>query len=271
MTDLGTEFGVEVRESGTCLAYVFRGSVELEPIAREGRPGRAVRLTENESARVEQNDSGKNLTVRQGQLDPIVFVRAEQLPKMAEEYRLKTFRRWQAYSQQLRRDRSLLAYYDFQQKNASPSVLPNVAVGGDRAGDGVVENATWTIGRMPGKHALLFNGPADYVRVNLPQKTDSLTLAAWVCFDTLKDIGPAAVLLASENWHKPGQVHWMVDAGDGRMVLGTMTEGGNAAGPIVVDGRQLRRWIHLACVYDHAAARAWIQRHHHRCHLHRRP
>ena len=109
---------------------------------------------------MEQNDSGKNLTVRQGQLDPIVFVRAEQLPKMAEEYRLKTFRRWQAYSQQLRRDRSLLAYYDFQQKNASPSVLPNVAVGGDRAGDGVVENATWTIGRMPGKHALLFNGPS---------------------------------------------------------------------------------------------------------------
>lgn len=76
------------------------------------------------------------------------------------------FRRWLAYSEQLRTDPSLLAYYDFQLKPSRPSVLPNVAAGGDQSLDGVVENATWTTGRMPGKHALLFSNSADYVRVN---------------------------------------------------------------------------------------------------------
>ena len=66
-------------------------------------------------------------------------------------------------------------------------MLPNVAANGDHALDGVVENATWSTGRMLGKHALLFNGPTDYVSVNLPQKTDDLTLAAWICIDSLTE------------------------------------------------------------------------------------
>jgi hypothetical protein len=257
VTDLGTEFGVEVGDSGATSTHVFRGVVMMQAATHNGWRGQSVRLCENESARVEKGNRGSEMVVRHVAIDPATFVRAEQLPKLAGEQRLKAFRRWQSYSQQLRRDPSLLAYYDFQQKPGSPAVLPNVADNGRGAFDGVVENATWTNGRMSGKHALLFNGPTDYVRLNLPQKSGSLTLAAWVCFDTLKDCGPAATLLGSENWHKPGQIHWMVDSGDRHVVLGCPI-GGNAVGPVVVDDRQFRRWMHLACVYDHATARAWF-------------
>ena len=57
VTDLGTEFGVEVRESGATSAHVFRGIVEVQPAANDGKQqGQAVRLTENESV---QSTSGR--------------------------------------------------------------------------------------------------------------------------------------------------------------------------------------------------------------------
>ena len=72
----------------------------------------------------------------------------------------------------------------------------------------MVENATWSDGRMRGKHALLFNGPADYVRINLPQKVDDLTLAAWVCVEWLHD--SLSSLLVSEKWGRKGQLAWQL-------------------------------------------------------------
>jgi hypothetical protein len=49
ITDLGTEFGVEVDRLGAIRAHVFQGCVDLRPI-----DGRAVRLQADESARVER-------------------------------------------------------------------------------------------------------------------------------------------------------------------------------------------------------------------------
>ena len=149
----------------------------------------------------------------------------------------------------------MLAYYDFQLEEGKPAVLRNVAANGDHAIDGVVENATWSTGRMLGKHALLFRDPSDFVRVNLPQKIDDLTFAAWVCIDSLGE-NPLTALLASTGWLKPGQIHWQM-ARDGHLGL-ACTSGslGNCeTRPAVIGGNRLRRWIHLACVYDHAASR----------------
>ena len=53
-------------------------------------------------------------------------------------------------------------------------MLLNVANNRDHALDGVVENATWSTGRMSGKHALLFQNPNDCVRLKLPQSTADL-------------------------------------------------------------------------------------------------
>jgi hypothetical protein len=298
VTDLGTEFGVEVSKEGRTMSHVFRGKVEVRLAARDGQRGQAVRLTENESALVEKDENGDSLTVRRAEADPASFVRAGQVPKYAEEVRLKPFRRWQAYSQELRRDPSLLAYYDFQQKPGQPAVLPNVAAPGgtiasdvannpkstantaipaESAGvlaaeklvgstglnrlDGIVENAVWTTGRMPGKHALLFQSPTDYVRVEVPQEANDLTLAAWVCFDSLQG-GISSALLMSEGWHTTGQVHWQVDNSEGRLVFSTTSvseasaaDNFSAKSWVLVGGHQLHQWKHFVSVFDHQTKR----------------
>ena len=78
-------------------------------------------------------------------------------------------------------------------------MLRNVAVKADRSLDGVVENATWTTGRMIGKHALLFQNPSDYVQINLPQQIDDLTLAAWINVESIN--ADYAGLLMSDGWN----------------------------------------------------------------------
>ena len=57
VTDLGTEFGIEVNKAGDTTSHVFRGSVEVQVVAADGKvEGNAQVLHENQSARVENND-----------------------------------------------------------------------------------------------------------------------------------------------------------------------------------------------------------------------
>jgi len=56
ITDLGTEFGVEVRDSGVTSAHVFRGIVELTTTAHRNSPSQTVRLSADESAEVEKTE-----------------------------------------------------------------------------------------------------------------------------------------------------------------------------------------------------------------------
>ena len=72
VTDLGTEFGVEVSKDGRTTSHVFRGSVSLQAIATDGasKPVAKV-LFENESAHVEKsnNTDGMQLTVLKSFVD----------------------------------------------------------------------------------------------------------------------------------------------------------------------------------------------------------
>ena len=57
MTDLGTEFGVEVDKQGHTTSHVFRGLVRVQMVAVDGKAqGTGQVLRENESARVENGD-----------------------------------------------------------------------------------------------------------------------------------------------------------------------------------------------------------------------
>ncbi len=53
VTDLGTEFGVEVDESGCSLTHVFQGKVEVRLAGDGNGKGDAIQLAENESVRVD--------------------------------------------------------------------------------------------------------------------------------------------------------------------------------------------------------------------------
>jgi hypothetical protein len=76
VTDLGTEFGVEVSKEGATTSHVFRGSVRVRVAAGDGKRSEAV-LRENESARVEKREGGggPRLLLDRAGASPVQFVR----------------------------------------------------------------------------------------------------------------------------------------------------------------------------------------------------
>jgi hypothetical protein len=79
VTDLGTEFGVEVSKDGTTTSHVYRGLVRLQVVSRDEKAdGKAMILNENESARVEnrgnRGDQGQ-IVVIDSSVKPSGFVR----------------------------------------------------------------------------------------------------------------------------------------------------------------------------------------------------
>ncbi|MBU4400473.1 MAG: FecR family protein, partial [Planctomycetes bacterium] len=80
VTDLGTEFGVEVDKEGDTASRVFRGSVRVQVVGGTGLASgtpREVVLRENESARVEKGEGagGLRLVLLEGVDNPPIFVR----------------------------------------------------------------------------------------------------------------------------------------------------------------------------------------------------
>jgi hypothetical protein len=255
VTDLGTEFGVEVSREGHTISHVFRGSVMMKSISADGwTPFESRILHANESARVAKTGDHGRMTVQLISINPATFVRPAESPKPVDYIRSKPFRRWQKYSEQLRKDPTLLAYYDFQRQKESPSVLFNVAANSDHSRNGEIENARWTTGRITGKQALVFNGPNDSVRVNLNQKVDDLTLIMWVVAYSVDD--GLTGLLMSDGWSGPGQMHWQLTP-EGRMSFGLAGGGCSVEGPTAILDR-LHRWMQLAAVYDGIGAKVCV-------------
>ena len=78
VTDLGTEFGVEVDKSGATKSHVFRGKIELRVAGNGGeRPEEVIPLGESESARVERGKDRALSVVKlsRGQSRPDAFAR----------------------------------------------------------------------------------------------------------------------------------------------------------------------------------------------------
>ncbi len=84
ITDLGTEFGVEVDKKGTTTSHVFRGVVQVQAMTPRGEPeGKALVLRENQSARVE-NVQGNLQLAKAPTVEPKKFIRG--IPLRAIKY-----------------------------------------------------------------------------------------------------------------------------------------------------------------------------------------
>jgi hypothetical protein len=78
VTDLGTEFGVEVSKEGNTTSHVFRGAVKLLVLAADaGKQGEAIVLHANETLQTEKSAAagGPRIIVRRVTVDPRTFVR----------------------------------------------------------------------------------------------------------------------------------------------------------------------------------------------------
>ncbi|MEN6451156.1 MAG: hypothetical protein ABFC96_11750 [Thermoguttaceae bacterium] len=88
ITDLGTEFGVEVDKSGATLSQVFRGKVGLRAIGGGEGDAQVIFLEQNESARVERAGDQEVKAVKLVRTESRLDRFARQLPK---RMRIKLF------------------------------------------------------------------------------------------------------------------------------------------------------------------------------------
>ncbi len=89
ITDLGTEFGVEVNEYGNTVSHVFRGSVKVQRVGEQGASiGDGQVLRENETVRVERRGSQSEFVTLDAST-PSHFIRG--LPEPAGKKDIKTF------------------------------------------------------------------------------------------------------------------------------------------------------------------------------------
>jgi hypothetical protein len=173
ITDLGTEFAVEVAKDGSNETHVFVGSVRLEPL---GAAQRARTLSSGQTAHVHADS--KTITMRNAaDVDTRRFIRV--MP--ASEYAW----RGDAYAKFVS-GLNPVAYYCMEpsQDGASDALIPDSATAGhhgalhagrpthQRYGRGLLGNALWLGGP----------GSDDFVVVdNYPKtQTNQLTVSAWV-------------------------------------------------------------------------------------------
>ncbi len=249
LVDRGTEFGLQVGASGKTEVHVFQGKVELyDPGAnREAKPQKE--LTTGQGLHLD----GPGV-VRPIESNSADFRTARDLATRSREITRRQQRDWQAASEALRRDPSLLVYYSFQAEQREDALwsrtLRDQAGGRQHPRDGVIVGCSWGTGRWRGKRGLEFKRVSDRVRLHVPGRFDALTLMAWVRVDALPNQNNS--LFMADGWPEGGP-HWQIGA-DGMLILGVR------APPKVRNAHyhahkallpeRWGQWIHLAVVYD---------------------
>ncbi|MCE9603497.1 MAG: FecR domain-containing protein [Planctomycetia bacterium] len=164
--DLGTEFGLRVEQDGASDLYVFDGRVNIA----EPRSGRVLaEVVEGKSSRC----------VLGGLVGPAPEMKESDFPNPGAI----GFVRWQEYERRMSDDRELLAFFPFR-RTTDDSLLTN-SQSNHAMSDGRIVGARWTLGRWPGKEALLFERNSDFVQLEVPGEHRELTIAVWLKLDRL--------------------------------------------------------------------------------------
>jgi ferric-dicitrate binding protein FerR (iron transport regulator) len=245
VTDLGTEFGVAVKELQTEL-HVFKGSVEFQP----ARGTTKQSLREGVGAVVDGAEAPRLITVNRAGFASLFDFQAK---LVAAE--LARYDQWRAASRRLNQDPSLLVRFDFDHAAPSDWRLRNVSSRSEAMPDATIVGGHWIEGRWPAKPALEFQGVSDRVRLNVPGEFDSLTLATWV---RVQGLDRQINSLFMSDGFDAGTVHWSIrdDGVLGFTVIGSGP--GNyqlVTSPPVLTLDKFGMWLHLAVVLDGSGKR----------------
>jgi anti-sigma factor RsiW len=261
VVDLGTEFGLAVSPEGADV-QVFVGEVELH------RPDEAKQLVK--AGEAVKSDNG---TLQQTKTTPGKFVDLARLDSQAADQGTQRYQRWKTFSNQLRSDPRLIAYYSLDETQQWNRKLLNralvatngsIAPNGDQSGsetaaselDGAIVGASRVSGRWPSKDALEFKQPGDRVRVNIPGEFRSLTFSVWVKIDSLDRWYNS--LFLTDNYQS-GEPHWQIlDTGQlffsvrptERSLDREEIEHREVLSPSFWNPSMSGKWLHLATTYD---------------------
>lgn len=247
VVDLGTEFGLMVSPEGANV-HVFDGEVELhdQPSRDEGKTKQMLTAGQAVSRKANGDWAASDSDAEQ-------FVSIEQLESQEIGRQKRRLLHWQAWSQKLREDPRLIAYYAFDDNGGWQRRLTS-DIGNSPQLDGAIVGAGRLAGRWPGKGALEFKRSGDRVRVNIPGEFGSLTFACWTRIDSL-DRWYNSLFLT--DGYEQGEPHWQI-LDSGQLFFSTRftkTKGkGPSHQPILSkpfwNPSLSGKWIHLATTYN---------------------
>jgi hypothetical protein len=238
--DLGTSFGLEVKESRTEL-HVFEGTVELQGRAA----ARSESVQEGSGALVESSRPAHRIAVNPAEFGPLFKVREKSLAAEALRYD-----QWRVANERINNDPSLLVHFDFESLMPSGWQLRNLAEKGVGGTDAIVVGCQRGEGRWPKKRSLEFQSVSDRLRLNIPGEFDALSFTAWIC---VKGLDRKINSLFMCDGFQPGTVHWLIrnDGVPGLTVIGADPRDHQIiTGPPVLTLETFGMWLHLAVVLD---------------------
>jgi hypothetical protein len=252
--DQGTIFGIDAADPKHPTVHVLQGKVDLhrDPLAPPD-----IVLTTGQATRLSTDSSADPISA-----DASRFPNTASLAERSNREKLLRFEAWKAESVRLRKDPSLLIYYDFENADHQAGILPNCAPEAKLGTEGVLVGGDWTSGRWPQKQARRFYRAGDLIRSRPGVDLTEATFMAWVLFENVTPEAPFAIMLSPKVG--PRQVYWLVwptslsHAATPQIALvKTPARGDDIHYPeLSTFSRPIQgRWTHLAVVHDPSGER----------------
>lgn len=243
VVDLGTEFALAVTDEGSTV-QVFDGEVELHGAEQPQR-----KLVAGEG--LTRNRQGEFVNT---EIAPSEFLDSASLESRAAGRRDARFENWREWSNTLRRDPRVIAYYAFENGDTQSRRLASSVEPRNSELAGAIVGARPVAGRWSNKRALEFKRPADRVRVDIPGEYSSLSFCCWVKIDSLDRWYNS--LFLTDNYNQ-GEPHWQIlDTGQLFFSVRVSSEANKGPehrevlSPAFWNPSMSGQWLHLATTYD---------------------
>lgn len=242
LVDLGTEFGLNVSDSGAAEVHVFDGKVELYDVQSNRNAATRRELNAGDALTVARDGSSQPIAARDAE-----FVTPTRLSQMTDVRRQAQLRDWQAFRDSLLSDPRVVAYFPFDRSDADDRLLVGHRADGSTL-TGAIVGCEWAEGRWPEKSSLQFKRPGDRVRIVVPGKFESVSYSIWLRVDGLDRQYNS--LLLTDGFDENG-LHWQIRQ-NGSLLLGMRSRHGSAnyQTDSIFNLFRLGQWMHLATVYD---------------------
>ena len=249
IVDLGTEFGLEVRDGYSHLE-VFDGEIAMR---HQQHPEQ--RVTEGFAWTLPNNGAASPTVVGRK-----LFPDLARFDARIEDLHRSEFDRWLLYRDELASDPNLIAYYTFERESWNDPIF-NLSGARDAEKNGTAILAQTVDGRWKRlKPALEFRRPGSRVRVNIPGEFSAFTFVCWARVDSL-DRQYSALFMG--DGYETGEPHWQINE-DGKLMVSVMVDDARPHpkypkdsgfhklyySPPFWDQSMSGRWVHLASVYD---------------------
>lgn len=270
ITDLGTEFGVEVDDQGQTRLDVFNGEVELA-LGQGSASASPMRFGEGGAAVID-----KSSRVRRLPANELHYVLTREFNALVRADEGSAYHRWLTMTYTMRRDPDVVLYFLFDHLDADQSRLINRASGVLQAGDGrmgddnKIATPLWVSGRFQETRALRF-GLDDRGRcrgVVVPDSdaldmTGPMTVAAWVQIDPAHRTWNT---LVSKREIPPDRLNYQFSVNRGDTLSRILLQFGAGTDDNTVQGFQQTpqikgrssTWIHVAVTSDGSRLRYFV-------------